>query len=144
MSDSFLSAMENFGFDKSEIKIKKEKEKPKIIDAREVQPRRAIPVGISKAEKELELLDIKVRTAELNFQTLSKSLVLREDIQHVWNKIYRSASYFADFGTRYAGEWCALLGITDPEKIHILQDAVSESVELFIRDFSETVAKEIE
>ena len=70
-------------------------------------------------------------------------VVLRDEIQPIWNKIFRSASYFGDFGTRYAGAWAAALGVTDPDKIHNLESMIDEATELFLVDFCETVAGEI-
>ena len=97
----------------------------------------------SRTEKDLQLLDVKVKTAELQYSMLSGRSVLREEIQPVWNKIYKSASYFGDFGQRYAADWAAALGVSDTERIDKLQKIIDEATELFIRDFAENVLGEM-
>ena len=154
MKDAFLDAMKKAGV----VDIKKGKSKTKPILKPKPKPKTkskpnkkgSPPInegsrvsGIDRAAKELELLELKVKTAEVNYQQLLKVVVLREDMERIWNRVYRSGSYFADFPSRYSGDYAAALGITDQEKIHQLERVIADSVELFISDFAESVANEI-
>lgn len=100
-------------------------------------------IGETRADKDLALLDVKLKTAEMNYEILIKNVVTREEIQHIWNKIYKSATYFGDFGQRYAPVWAAALGISEHDKIDFLQKQIDEATELFMADFTETITGEI-
>lgn len=123
--------------------VKKDKADPKAKDKNKGVNHAARAAGNSRAEKDLELLDIKIKRAELDYEIATKSVIMRDDIQFVWNKIFKSASYFGDFGQKYSSVWAAALGISDPAKIDDLQKMIDEATELFMRDFTETVAGEI-
>ena len=68
---------------------------------------------------------------------------MRDSVRPIFNKIYKAGTYFQDFGQRYAGEWAAILGITDPDKILDLEKSIDIATEKFMEAFTETVAGEI-
>lgn len=96
-----------------------------------------------RRDYEIQKIKFDSKLKELAYEKELGTVVLRDNVQHIWNKIYKSASYFGDFGQKYSGEWAAALGISDPEKILALQKLVDRDTELFIADFTETVASEI-
>ena len=97
----------------------------------------------TRREYEIQKIKFDAKLKELNYEKEIGTIVMRDSILHIWNKIYKSASYFGDFGQRYAGEFAAALGVSDPERILVLQKEIDRATELFIADFAETVAGEI-
>lgn len=120
----------------------KQTEKPAINKPSGINEQQRL-MGNSRAEKDLAILDLRLKTDQVKYEKLVEKMVFREEIQFVWNKIYKSASYFGDFGQRYSPEWASALGVTDPEKILELEKLIDIATELFIADFTETVAREI-
>lgn len=122
-------------------KTTKKTPKPKTVNPNINQTAR--DYGITRADKDLLLLDVKLKTAEMNYEILIKNVVTREEIQHVWNKIFKASSYFGDFGQRYAAEWGSALGVSEPSKISDLEKLIDIATETFMLSFSETVASDV-
>jgi hypothetical protein len=85
----------------------------------------------------------EARLKEIAIQKELGRLIPREKVSPIWNRIYKSLSYFSEFGQRYAGEWGAALGVSDPERIQDLENMIDEATEKFAADFASTVASEI-
>lgn len=123
------------------ISTKSKTTEPKSINPRINQTAREY--GNTRAEKDLALLDVKLKTAQMNYEILVKNVIPREEIQHIWNKIINAATYFQDYGQRYSQEWGSALGISDPDKIDDLRKMIDISTETFMSSFVETVVNEI-
>lgn len=106
-------------------------------------PGNSIFSAASRREYEIEKIKYEVLLKKVQYEKEMKSIITREEIQHIWNKIYKSATYFGDFGQRYAPVWAAALGISEHDKIDFLQKQIDEATELFMADFTETITGEI-
>ena len=161
-----LSDPDNFDYfeKKRALKIEKEKQHPvrkttpkkktsklkveniggqkKTIDF-DRPPENSISSAASRREYEIEKIKYEVLLKKVQYEKEMRSIITREEIQHVWNKIFKASSYFGDFGQRYAAEWGSALGVSEPDKILDLEKMINIATETFMRSFTETVASEI-
>ena len=124
----------------------KKTEKPKTKTVTKKAPPRAAARGTSnltKIEAEIMLKEVQIKQAEVNYAVSVGDVIPREEIQHVWNKLFNARSDFADFGQRYAVEWAAALGVSDPKKISMLRAQIDRAVERCFNNFCDQIEGEL-
>lgn len=125
--------------------IIREKSKPKPSTPKPQAVRQAArsSSNLTKIEADIMLKEVQIKRAELDYAITLGSIVPREEIQHLWNKLLKSRSYFSDFGQRYASVWAASLGVSDSKLISKLEKEINKATEKFFNDFCDQIEGEL-